>query len=417
MLEKGRGQRRSSQDEREVGTDTDDLASFEQQRQYTSTGTQCDLGGVRMAPRFASTGTQSTRAVAPVLADPSHGKQYKVGVKIETDVRGESIGFPTDIEEILLEPELAVPPNFELGRSKQDESNLTDAKPLQPFVVDIPKVRTYVVEGMEKKEDDETTQVLTATRPEEEKETKYLMQSNIVSFHEEETAQEELIETIAIMEEVESSPDNLILELEEVDRVETVPHTVISSERENMKTRHPIGDIMEGEETVYTSSVSVTSKKKLVKQNTFPVTAKEDRPAESSRVTVTSKEAEDVRRSTMTVLPAQKHSSSYAEKRRLSIEKLKASMDDINVLMGRRKSEARDLLLAKTGVDYHSFLIWMMFSEGELNNVKCISATYTILMEQKAYLQVQLCFVCIFSPDSYSFQSHEDSLINSPIEM
>ena len=208
----------------------------------------------------------------------------------------------------------------------------------------------------------------------------------------------ELIDTTVVIEEVETTPDMFEQEPETSDRKEkteagTLPEKMMT--QESVKSTHPLGNIVEGEESKYATSVTVKPRKKLMKQKTFPLYVKDEEQDEDRHVVVTRKESEDARRLT---LPSQRRGSSYEQRRSVSIEKLKSSMDDVNLTLGRRKSEARDLLLAKTGIDYHSFLIWIMFSEGELNNVKCVSATYTILMEQKAYLQVLFVIIRLGGP-------------------
>ncbi len=108
---------------------------------------------------------------------------------------------------------------------------------------------------------------------------------------------------------------------------------------------------------------------------------------DSETITVISEQ-----RKTATVARTWKRRLSYQEKRHISIEKLKTSFADLEFSVGRRKSRTRDVVLTFSGskLDYHAFLIWVMFSEGELNNVKQISATYSVLQEQKFYLEVSL---------------------------
>ena len=396
------GRKRSTLKEKDVGTDTDDLIGSEKERRYTSTGTQCNLGDVRIAPERVSTSEQSVGDTGPTLGDSSVEIRQRVGLKSESDVRDESerVVIPLDTEETF-----SVPEDFDffsdaetVRTSLEDDTKQSDVIPFESFAADVPQEKTYYLMEAVKQDDERGFQEITA----EKTDTDRKLQGKFTSHAGEEMVQEEFAETAVVVEEVESVPDMLVPELEmsepsmkssittikEEGKEKPVPHPTSPSAGDSVKKKQRLGDIVEGEEAAYSSSVTVSSRKRLVKQKTFPLTLKEETTDESTRVSVTSKEAEDVGRSTVAEIPVQKHGFSYEARRRESIEKLKSSMDDINISLGRRKSKARDLLLTKTGVDYHSFLIWIMFSEGELNNVKRVSATYSILMEQKAYLEV-----------------------------
>ena len=155
------------------------------------------------------------------------------------------------------------------------------------------------------------------------------------------------------------------------------------------------GDVKTAEKTEELTGLTpkrYAAKKRLVKQHTLPASIRELESVLSERKSETIPEnteaAVEVRRCTLPAVSSQKRRFSYQEKRQMSIEKLKSSMEDVELILGRRKSKVREILLSQTDVDYHAFLIWIMFSEGELNNVKRVSATYTVLLEQKMYLQV-----------------------------
>ena len=157
------------------------------------------------------------------------------------------------------------------------------------------------------------------------------------------------------------------------------------------------GDVTSAEKTEELTELTpkrYATKKRLVKQHTLPASIRELESVLSERKSETIPEnteaAIEVRRSTLPAVSSQKRRFSYQEKRQMSIEKLKSSMEDVELILGRRKSKVREMLLSQTDVDYHAFLIWIMFSEGELNNVKRVSATYTVLLEQKMYLQVTI---------------------------
>ena len=369
---------RSLKKSRDVGTYTEDLVgSDERNKEYTSTGTQCDLGELRMAPRFIATGAQSWKSAEPRSQEISFGMPLEAAIEVDTGRKEEpkvvmpASARPAYSTQVYSKDDAPLLSDFESVRFSQDINTKTgDAEP-------------YLLIETERKDSNKRVET---TECQEQK---------------------QLVEVDEIVKDLESVPDVFASgpEMPELgpvgsitvtkEREEEKPAPHITSE-ESFTTRRPLGDIEEGEEVAYISAVTTTSRKRLVKQKTFPLTLREAEPDQTVHVTLTSKEAEDARRSTPSALSAQRRGSSYEERRRASIEKLKLSMDDVNLSLGRRKSKARDLLLEKKGIDYHSFLIWMMFSEGELNNVKRVSATYTTLEEQKAYLAVHslIQFVC-----------------------
>ena len=353
---------------RDVGTYTGDLDGNEKMsKEYTSTGTQCILGELRMASRLMASSTQSWKSAEPQSQDFSIGMPHEAGIE---DMKEEpnivvipASAKPAYSGQVCSKDNVSLSSNFESIRFPQDVDTRTG------------DTEAYLSIEAESKDSNERV-----------KTTEYQEQKQLVEIDEIVQDLESVPDVFASGPEMpELGPVGAITVIEEIEEEKPAPQ--ITSE-ESFTTKHPLGDIEEGEETAYISSVTTKSRKRLVKQKTFPLTLKEVEPDQPVHVTLTTKEAEDARRLIPSASSAQRRGSSYEERRRASIEKLKLSMDDVNLSLGRRKSKARDLLLEKKGIDYHAFLIWMMFSEGELNNVKRVSATYTTLVEQKAYLKV-----------------------------
>ena len=132
------------------------------------------------------------------------------------------------------------------------------------------------------------------------------------------------------------------------------------------------------------SKASKRSKAKLVKQKTFPLSVSELHVCDSSDLPGNDTET----RAKLSSVTPKKRRVSYDEKRNISLEKLRTSITDVELTLGRRKSKVREMLLSHKDINYDAYLIWIMFAEGELNNVRCVSATYSILMEQKTYIEV-----------------------------
>ena len=362
-------------------------------KQFTSTGTQCNLGNERTTSRHVPVGTQ-----LPEFDD----KSSFAG----TEEEGDSIISSIVESPVIDAADLYAPGGSINVLAKADFDGTAEEEPVVVMVPkreterrddkvtrDVPKEEGYytLLYNLPKDDDDSVYEKLVFPSAAEEQQPSSGpgtdgVESKLVSSLEQVIEdQDDVIESVVTVHEVETAPD-MFAQLEAP--VENQSEAV--TPEEVVITRHQLGDIIEGAGMTHSSPPSAKRKKRLVKQKTFPLTTRDTEPEEADRArkVLVASEAEDVRRAAPLT-----RCLSYADRRRVSLEKLKSSMDDVGLLLGRRKSQARDMLLSEAGVDYHSFLIWIMFSEGELNNVKCASATYTILMEQKAYLLVIIfCF-------------------------